>query len=158
MICDQCQALYEEVGERVREAGVFGKVRRMDEALLCRAKQVDREATYQASVAEEHDMVWVSLSTPDRWLSESIEAELMVRRDKIEELLEEELLDQGFDGRLPVEHFRDEQKQYVFRSPVFLPKGERLDGEAMVDRVTQVLQAYEATFRPLGGMSPKDES
>jgi len=152
MICDECQALYEEVGDRAREAKVFDKVRRNDDALRCRAKAVDAEAYFMAQVADKHDLIWVGLYTTDRWLSESIEADLMHQGDKIEELLEEELFDQGFEAKLPVEHFRDEQKRYVFRSPVFLPKGEKLDGEAMVDRVTKVLLAYRATFNQLGDM------
>lgn len=156
MICDECQALFEEVGDRVRDADVFAKVRRGDDALRCWARSVSSEAWYQAEVPEPHDMVWISLATPDRWLSESVEAELMHLGDKIEDLLEEELYDQGFEGRLPVQHFRDEQKLYVFRSPVFLPKGENLEDEPMIRRVTQVLLAYEACFRQLGDMAPKD--
>lgn len=157
MICDECQALYEEVGDRVREARVFAKVRRNDDALLCRAMHTESEAYYFARVADKHDMVYVGVYTPDRWLSESIEADLLHKGDKLEDLLEEELCDQGFEGRLPMEHFRDEQKLYVFQSPVFLPKGERLDGEGMVDRVTEVLLSYEAMFRQLGDMAPADE-
>jgi len=157
VICDECQALYEEVGDSARESGMFAKVRRTDDALICRARDVESDTTYRAEVSDEHDLVWVGLYTEDRWLSESIEADLMFKGDKIEELLEEELLDQGFDARLPIEHFRDEEKRYVFRSPVFLPKGEKLDGEGMVDRVRRVLLAYEATFRQLGDMSPKNE-
>jgi len=155
MICDECQALYEEVGDRARDAKVFAKVRRNDEALVCRAKLDDTEATYRAVVADEHDLVWVGLFTTDRWLSESIETDLLNSGDTVEEMLEEELYEQGFEARLPVEHFRDTKKQFVFRSPVFLPKGEKLDSEAMVDRVGRVLLAYEATFRKLGDMDPE---
>jgi hypothetical protein len=158
MICDECQALYEEVGDRVREAKVFAKVRRNDNGLHCRALNTESEAFYLAQVGQDHDVVYVGLYTPDRWLSESIEADLMFKGDKLEDLLEEELCDLGFEGRLPVEHFRDEQKFYVFRSPVFLPKGEKLEGEGMIDRVTQALLAYEAMFRQLGDMSPADDA
>jgi len=157
MICDECQALYEEVGDRAREADVFAKVRRNDEALFCRAESVESDTFYCVEVGENHDVVWVGLFTPDRWLSESIEADLVHLGDSIEELLEEELYDQGFEARLPVEHFRDDQKRYVFRSPVFLPKGEKLEGEGMVDRVARTLLAYEATFRQLGDMEPSEE-
>jgi len=157
MICDECQSLYEEVGDRVRASSVFEKVRRNDDALRCRGKHAESEVYYIAEVSEAHDLVWVALETPDRWLSESIEADLMFKGDKIEELLEEELVDQGFEGSLPVEHFRNEEKRFVFRSPVFLPASEKLDGEGMVDRVTQVLLAYEAAFRQLGNMVPQDE-
>lgn len=156
MICDECQALYEEVGDRARSWHIFGKVRRTDIALFCKAMGVESDTSYRAEVASEHDVVWVGLFTPDRWLSESIEADLMHTGDKIEDLLEEELDDLGFDGRLPVEHFRDEQKQYVFRSPVFLPKGLKLDSAKMVERVATVLRAYEATFRQLGDLKPEE--
>ena len=157
MICDSCQAMFEEVADRLRDGDAFKKVRRADDALKCQAKDVQTEALYIAEVPEPHDLVWVSLATPDRWLSESIEAALMHKGDKIEDLLEEELFDQGFEARLPVEHFRDERKLYLFRSPVFLPKDEKLDQEPMIDRVTRVILAYEACFRQLGYMAPKDQ-
>jgi len=157
MICDECQALYEEAGDRVRDAKVFARVRRNDDALICRARDVDSTTDYRVHVTDEHDLVWIGLYTPDRWLSESIETDLIHLGDKLEDLLEEELYDQGFEARLPMEHFRDDLKQYVFRSPVFLPKGEELDGEVMIDRVTRVLLAYQAMFRELGDMSPDDD-
>ena len=157
MICDECQALYEEVGDLVRDYKVFSKVRRTDDALKCRAKLDESEAYYIVEVNDEHDTVWVGLYTPDRWLSESIESELMHVGDKIDELLEEELCDQGLETRLPVEHFRDEQKQFVFRSPIKLPQGEALDGEGMITRVRQVLLAYEACFSQLGDMAQPSE-
>ena len=154
MICDSCQALFEEVAERLRHSDAFKKVRRTDDALKCTAKEVQTEPLYTAEVPEPHDMVWVSLATPDRWLNESIEAALVYGNESIEDMLEEELLDQGFESRLPVEHFRDEQKLYLFRSPVFMPKGEKLDEEPMINRVTQVMLAYEACFHQLGDMGP----
>lgn len=157
MICDDCQELYEEVGDRVREAKVFAKVRRTDVGLICRAKLDETEASYLVEVGPKHDMVWVGLHTPDRWLSESIEADLVHRGETMEDLLEEELFDQGYEARLSVEHFRNEQKQYVFRSAIFLPKAEKLDSEAMIDRVTQALLAYEALFKQLGDMDKQDQ-
>ncbi len=157
MICDECQALYEEVAERAREVDVFDKVRRNDEALSCKARGIESEAWYRVQVGPDHDVVWVGLYTPDRWLSESIESELMHTGDKLEELLEDELIEQGFEARLPVEHFRDDRLQYVFRSPVFVPKGEKLEGEGMVDRVGKTLLAYEAMFSQIGDMAPGEE-
>lgn len=155
MICDKCQALYEEVADLVREDKIFAKVRRTDEALICRAKDVEIEASYRVAVGEKHDVVWVGLYTPDRWLSESIEADLVHRGEKLEDLLEDELYDQGLEIRLPTEHLRDRSMQYLFRSPIQLPPNEKLDGEGMVDRVAKVLRAYEALFRQLGDMDPK---
>lgn len=157
MICDECQALYEEAGEHAREAHVFARVRRNDEALICTARGVEAEANYRVEVTEEHDRVWVGLYTPDRWLSESIETDLLHQGDSLEELLEEELYDQGLEARLPVEHFRDDQKRYVFRTPVELVKGDKLDSPNMIQTVTKVLLAYEAMFRQLGDMAPGED-
>ncbi|MFW5682383.1 MAG: hypothetical protein ACOC1G_05200 [Phycisphaeraceae bacterium] len=154
MICDECQALYEEVGDRARKPDVFEKVRRTDDRLICKAKGIESEAFYVVEIPDSHDRVWIALQTPDRWLSESIEAELMFQGEKIEDLLEEELVDRGADAHLDVEHFRDEEKRYTFRSEIPLPSAEVLDGPEMIDRVTRVLLAYEATFRELGDMKP----
>ncbi|MCX5660445.1 MAG: hypothetical protein NTW19_12085 [Planctomycetota bacterium] len=155
MICDKCQLLYEEVGDLVRENKVFAKVRRTDEALICRVLGAEADANYRVSVGPKHDLVWVGLYTPDRWLSESIEADLLHRGDSLEDLLEDELYDKGFETRLPVDHFRDQAKQYVFRSPIVLASAEKLDGEGMIDRVAKTLRAYEALFRQLGDLAGK---
>ncbi len=154
MICDECQALYEEVGDRVRKEAVFAKVRRTDDMLRCKARLVKSEATYFAEVNDAHDTVYVGLATPDRWLSESIEADLLFKGDKIEELLEEELVDRGIEEPpARVEHFRNDARQYVFRSPLPKPANAKLDSEIMIDRVTRTLLAYEAAFRQLGDMT-----
>ena len=159
MICEPCQTMFEEVADRVRAADVFDKVRCGDDALMCRARPNSSDASYFAEVPEPHNLVWVGLLTSDRWLNESIEAALMDQGDDIQELLEDELIDQGFDGRLPVEHFRDNEKQYLFRSPVSLPNGEKLDEEPMIIRVSKVLLAYEAAFNQLGDLrAGQDES
>lgn len=156
MICDECQALYEEVGDRVRKPDVFEKVRRTDERLICKAKGIEAEAYYSVEIPDAHDRVGIALQTLDRWLSESIEAELMFQGEKIEDLLEEELADHGLERRLDVQHFRDEQKRYTFRSEIAVPVEEVLDGPEMIDRVTRALLAYEATFRELGDMKPTE--
>ena len=157
MICDQCRQLYEQVGDRVAQAQVFADVRRSDGGLNCPAAGVQSNATYRAKVdLPRGDVVWIGLYTPDRWLSESIEAELMHVGDKIEDLLEEELIDQGYDGRLPVEHFRDDEKQFVFRSPLRVSEGLEVNDPKLVEDVARVLLAYEACFRELGDMKPNE--
>ncbi len=157
MICDECQALYEEVGDRVRNASVFAKVRRTDERLRCLAKNCESPAEYRAEVnLPEHDVIYVGLYTPDRWLSESIEADVMHVGDKFEELLEEELVDQGWDTSLEIEHYRNDAKEFVFRS-VIRVGDDKIDGEPMIDRISKALLAYEACFRELGDMSAGDE-
>ena len=154
------QNMLDKISQRVQDAGVFEQVERVDQSLSCRAMYVESNTYYQVHVTDT-GRAWVGLYTPDRWLSESIEAQLMHQGDNLEELLEEELIDQGYETQLPVEHFRDEKKQYVFRSPVSLSQeGQEMvtqTNDLAVDRLSCVLLAYEAAFRPLGDMSPADE-
>ncbi len=153
------QALFEQAARLVQEAGVFDAVHTTQQSLRCQAKHVASDTSYRMDTDPNQDgVVWVGLYSPDRWLSESIEADLMHQGDKIEELLEEELVDQGLELQLPIEHFRDDQKQYVFRSPVSLNSGGALKDNDVARYITRVLLAYEATFRQLGDMKPPDES
>lgn len=165
MICDECQALYEEVGDLARQSNRFGKVRRTDLALICLARAAEAEASYRVEVTEDHQTVYVGLYTTNRWLSESIETDLLHTGDDLVELLEEELADikgpagakaAPAEGRPHVEHFRNDDLEFVFRTPIDLPKGEELDGELMIQRVSRMLMAYEATFGELGDLKTDD--
>ncbi len=147
------ETVLEKLAACVADTPVFDQVQRSGDSLRCRPKGVESEVYYQISLVGD-GRAWVGLYTPDRWLSESIEAELMHQGDKIEELLEEELYDQGYESQLPVEHFRDEHMRYVFRSLVPIPDDE---DELWTTRLKEVLLAYEAAFRPLGDMTPKDD-
>lgn len=91
----------------------------------------------------------VALKTPDRWLSQSVEASLMNTGDDLEDLIDEELVELGCDdGPLPVKHFRDEQKQYVFVSPV--------PGDS-AQTLVACLCAYERAFAGLGDFLSHDD-
>ncbi len=152
---ESSQTLIEAVAERVKRAEVFEDVRCESGALRCQARDVESEANYQLLV-EPDGSVWVGLYTPDRWLSESIEADLLHQGDNMEDLLDEELVELGYEGERPViEHFRDDAKQYVFRSP--LPISGSPTDPATIDRAAKLLLGYEACFRQLGDMSPSDE-
>ena len=94
--------------------------------------------------------------TLDRWLSESIEADLVEHKDDIEELLADEMYELGIDEGLGVFHFRDEDLQYVFRSQILLPSDKKADGSEFVEYVTKVLLSYEATFCQLGDLVYED--
>ncbi len=156
LICDSCQSLYEEVGDLAREAHTFAKVRRTDDSLVCKPNDTEHNAVYRVTVTDAHNAVHIGLYTPDRWLSESIETDLVHADDTIEELLEEECLDRGYDAKLHVEHFRNPDKEFVFRSAIPLPKGEKMDGEAMISRVSRALLAYQAVFSKLGDLKPAE--
>ncbi|MDX2132277.1 MAG: hypothetical protein SFY69_09510 [Planctomycetota bacterium] len=98
----------------------------------------------------------VSLVTPDRYLSQSIEQDLVHTGDALSELLEEELVDLGFaeatglSPSLPVEHFRDEAKLFTFRT--ILPRETAVLDERTARACVLALRAYDATFRRLGDM------
>ena len=131
-------------------AGVFGSVSVRDGRLVCTAKAAAAPASYRAF--SEGGALWVSLVMADRWLSESIEGDLMHAGDKMEDLLEEELIDQGAPiNRLKIEHFRSDDLLFTFRSPLtFAP------GQDQAAGLVKVLLAYEACFRNLGDMNAGD--
>jgi hypothetical protein len=147
------------VAGKARAAGVFGEVhiRTGDHGgvLICEAANSAEPADYR--VLFEHGKVFVSLTTQARWLSQSIEADLVHTGDKLDELIEEELVNLGWDAtraRPTFEHFRDPDKLYTFRTPVPVPLDRLASG---VDVATTWLLAYEACFRQLGDMDA-DES
>jgi len=142
------------VARIARDRGVFGAVEMMDGRLRCQARDAAAEAWY--GVACDGQGWVVSLSTADRWLSESIETDLLHFGDPMEELIEEELVELGGEGPVaPPRHYRADDRSYVFRSTV-PGVGTRPD-PAGVERVALWLLAYEAAFRNLGDMSGGQE-
>ncbi len=145
----------EHVRSRAAAAGVFGDVAIEGRRVSCAAKGSAEPAEYR--VALEDGRLWVSLVTPNRWLSQSIEADLVHTGDKLEDLIEEELVDQGYTGgALPFEHFRSRDMLFTFRSPLPVELGE-LGDEAAVERAVQCLLAYEGCFRRLGDMEASED-
>ena len=146
--------LFEAVATVASKSGVFGpvEVKKTPLMLVCEAKNSAEPAQYR--LFEEGGKLWVSLVTDNRWLSQSIEAQLFHSGDKLEELLDEELYDVGYEGAtLPFEHFRSADMLYTFRSP--LPIGASAPDAAGI--ASKCLLAYEACFRRLGDMDAADE-
>lgn len=142
------QDFLRDLADRARARGEFGAVELEPTALRCKAKESAAEAWYCIELrgAEWH----LALVTPDRWLSESIEADLMHTGDDLEELFEEELVEMGVEAMTPpVKHFRSDDRLYTFE--VRLPDGHN------PELVSRYLFAFEATFRNLGDMSGADE-
>ena len=137
------EALLGTVAQRARDAGVFGEVTLAAGRLDCEADGSAEPASYQ--VYAEGEKIWVALVMADRWQSESIESDLMHTGDKLEELLEEEMVDLGYEGpTLPYEHFRSDEMLFTFRTPLPASAGDGL--------IAQTLLGYEACFRQLGDM------
>lgn len=149
------------VGQRARAAGVFGPVTVTQQAgpgvlVACAAKESASPAFYRVEL--DGGRLWVSLVMADRWLSESIETDLVHTGDKLEELIDEELVELGFHGGpLPFEHFRSPDKLFTFRSPV--PADASRPTPADAETAGTLLLAYEACFRNLGDIAagPEDE-
>lgn len=136
-----------------RASGVFGTVAVKDGRLVCHAKAAAAPASYRLFL--ESGKVWASLVMADRWLSESIETDLLHTGDKMEDLLAEELAEQGFPTghSLHIEHFRSDDLLFTFRSPLPLNPAD----SAAADAATRYLLAYEACFRNLGDMEESEE-
>lgn len=142
--------LLDAIADSARRRNVFGAISLDDHRLSCKAGEA--EAFYRLESRGER--LFVSLVTPDRWLSESIESDLMHYGDPLEELVAEELAEFGLDvpqGEIVVKHFRSDDLLYTFETP--LPAAIAADA----DRTLRFLLAYEAAFRGLGDMSGSDE-
>lgn len=147
----------DEVRGAAERAGVFGVVECHGEMLRASAPKAAAEAWYRLRRGHSagDGAAWhVEFVTPDRWLSESIEADLMHHGDPIEELVEEELIERSAEARGTrreraasarpiVQHFRSDDLLYTFRTPL---AGDPPDAA----EATRYLLAYEAAFRELG--------
>ncbi len=140
------QPLLEKAVSLAAGTGIFGPVSLKNGQVVCHAAASAAPASYRLFV--EGGRVWASLVMADRWLSESIETDLLHTGDKVEELLEEELAEQGLPAeRLKVEHFRSDDLLFTFRSPLPASAG------AAAEVAVKYLLAYEACFANLGDMS-----
>ena len=149
-VAPELAALFDKLADAARSAGVFGEVGVEDGRLVCQADGSAEPAAYRVEL--DGGKVWVSLVMADRWQSESIEAELVHTGDKLDELLEEEMVEQGYEGPRPTfEHFRSDDMLFTFRTP--MPFAPELAGEpASIETARAMLLGYEACFRQLGDM------
>ena len=141
-------AILNEVKALAEKAGAFGPARLEGGRLICPAAASAEPADYRVS-PEGDGAVWVELVTANRWLSESIETDLVHTGDKLNELLDEELADLGWQGApATFEHFRSDDLLFTFRSRV---------PDASPENVATWLLAYEQCFRQLGDMDDSGE-
>ena len=146
------QSLYKHLEQGAADSEVFAEVKLTDEGLSCKALNSAEPAFYCVRVLS--DGIWISLETEDRWLSGSIEEDLVNTGDKIDELIEEEVIDLGDDNaKVTIEHFRSPEKLYVFRSKL----STSIDDAAAAQRALIWLKGYELVFRELGDMDDSDE-
>ncbi|MEM9082256.1 MAG: hypothetical protein AAGB34_01585 [Planctomycetota bacterium] len=117
----------------------------------------EHECDYRVEV--EDDVIWVGWSTPDRYLSQSVEADLVYTGDDIDDLIDEELADQEswvLGERLaPSEHLRNEEKRFVFRSKTPIQAGQGNDETAA--HLLAAILAYDLAIRQLGDMKEEED-
>lgn len=143
--------VFATVAERARLSEKFAGVSVSSDGVECRALNAPEDAAFRVRV--EDDKLFVSWVSPDRYMSQSIEADLMWTGDDLNDLFAEELADRGWSGAPlgRVEHFRSEDRLFTFRSEIPASKA----GSA--DAVAQALLAYEAAFSNLGDMKPEED-
>jgi hypothetical protein len=124
----------------------FGSVESSIDCVRCSAKHAGAPAHFE--LQRRGDVYWVRMVTSDRWLSESVEGQIL-EGDPLDELLEEELADLGWRGTIgALKHFRDEQKVYVYEHQV--PAN---NTHSAAESASMFLIAYAKTFHELGDMS-----
>ncbi len=141
------------ISQRAKEANVFGTITSTDNMIELQAWGAAEPACYRVYL--EGDSAIVELATENRWLSESIEAELVESGDKLDELIEDELVDLGYaedTGAVKFEHYRSDDMEFVFRTKV-VP----MSGQDFGDACVQWLLAYEQCFRQLGDMDESED-
>ncbi len=148
-------AFFTQISTIARDADVFDEIIVEDNRLRCVARGSAEPAEYRIDLVDGE--VWVSLSTEDRWLSGSIEGDLMNSGDDLDEMIEEECVDQGCkDPHSKFEHFRDTEMRYTFRSKIGIDPNSSDTGAIAAEAARWIL-GYEAAFRDLGDMSEPEE-
>ncbi len=145
--------IIESVASKAKDANVFGAITTNGTTIELQAWGAAEPACYRVYLDGPTPII--ELATKDRWLSESIEAELVESGDKLDELIEDELIDLGYDedsGAVAFEHYRSDDMEFVFRTKV-VP----MSGQDPTDACVQWLLAYEQCFRQLGDMDESEE-
>lgn len=142
--------LLQTVASAIPANGPFASIEVHADRIRCHAKDAPAPAWYELATTDAG--IIVRFATPDRWLSESVETDLMHFGDPIEELIEEELAELGWNGSVPsVRHFRDDARLYTFENTIPTTAGEATEVARLF------LLAYEQAFRALGDVGGGDE-
>lgn len=145
------------VRDQAERSELFGEITFLnDQTLSLEAPDAAAPAFYR--VGFDQGKLFVSLVTPDRYLSQSVEQDLVHTGDKLSDLIHDELID--VDHPAPyvptVEHFRDREKLFTFRTPI--PPAElSLTGDEPARRVWLLLKAYQACFVNLGDIDASED-
>lgn len=155
---------------KAEELDIFDGVEAQADRVLCFADGPESPAWYMIRFdhfvgggayddgEEQKPSVTLSWNSKDRYLSQSIESDLVYTGDDLDDMLDEELVDLGWSrGRLdPFKHYRDEEETFVFvfRIPIEQSKLRMQDA----DDLLKCLQAADLVFSELGDMAEDEDS
>lgn len=143
--------LLTDVAKLAEAEGCFASVEVRDGMVWATAQ--DADACYRLE-PEADGSLFVSWCSKDRYLSQSIETDLLYTKDSLDDLVDEELVELGWElGKLePFKHYRDEAMYFTFRSK--LPIG--AEAIAAADAVKTLL-AYELALNDRGDMAEGED-
>ena len=147
-------AFFNAVAELARASNAFAEIESGPTSTHC-PDPVQPDAAFR--IAYEDGKLWAAWVSPDRYLSQSIEADVKWTGDDIDELIDEEVEAQGWTGHRigRFQHFRSEDRLYTFRSE--LPINPASANASTAKDALPFLLAYQAAFRNLGDMKPDDD-
>lgn len=152
---NNASAVLESAAKFLRECGCVGDVAVSANHVYC-VDPVQPDAAFRLTF--EDGKLWACWVSPNRYLSQSIEADVKWTGDDIDDLIDEEVEALGWTGPKigRFQHFRSQDMQYTFRSalPLDLSAG---SAESTAQAAVLFLRAYQAAFRNLGDMKPDDE-
>ena len=153
-VSDAIDVVLHAVADHAREEDVFESVNVHHGVVVATGRDTPAPVYYRLEVGD--NGVHVSWNTPDRYLSQSIEADLMWTGDDLDDLIDEELVDLGWNrGKLgPLSHYRNDELLFTFRSPVPVKVGQLSTADS--EDLARCLLAYEIAFRELGDMQGDD--
>lgn len=153
-VTPETERLLAETGRLARSSGAFAEVEVRPGRVECR-DPIQPDALFRIDASDEG--LCVCWASPNRYLSQSIEAELRWTRENIDDLMDEELSDQGYRRRVGrMTHFRDSDKHFVFRWGIPGEPGS-LSAERDAPDLLRCLLACQAAFRTLGDMKEPEE-
>jgi len=146
--------LLKNVRMRADASGAFASTSIENSCLTCVAKGSAEPAEYRLCINQKQ--LCVLLVTANRWLSQSIEADLMHTGEDLGSLLNEELSGMSYKGTpLGVSHYRSDDKLYSFRTPIPIPldpAGDVKPDPVHIETAYNVLMSYQNVFSELGDM------
>lgn len=161
--------LIDAIAQKADALDLFDGVEVQEDRVLCFADGPESPAWYAIRFnhfvggaaydeeSEQQPSVTLSWNSKDRYLSQSIESDLVYTGDDLDDMLDEELVDLGWTrGRFdPFKHYRDEEETFVF---IFrIPLEQRKLKVSDADDLLKCLQAADLVFSELGDMAEDDE-